>query len=285
MSPSRLTGIPPLSLSVSLSRPSIAITRCTRTSIDRSVDHTNRSHRTHHGQETRDPCAFCGRFTKNIAPCNAKPRYMLKFTRILGEDQRISVILYATLNPVSRVHFKPSLIGLGSNPGLSRGVGNTSVKGQSESDRGEQVRHTQTRSKSRRLARILNHDVYTNNDGETTVEEFLVLLLRIMRVPGSNPMPDPATRIATLYLITLQASVAMVLKITAYRHARTHPRLHCSLLILSHNNAFYTYSFFFHNIGLPHQRPSSSNGVVWSTRPTNTVGRLRLRQLATTLER
>jgi hypothetical protein len=129
------------------------------------------------------------------------------------EDKQISVILYATLNPVSRVYFKLSLIGLESNPSLCRGAGNTSVRavrirprmGTDTSTSGVQVCHTQTRSKLRRLAQKLNHDVYNNNDEKTTVAEFWTLLHRVMKVPGSNPVPDPATRNATVYLIARQA--------------------------------------------------------------------------------
>jgi len=89
-------------------------------------------------------------------------------------------------------------------------------------------------------------------------------------------------------LITMQTGVVTVLKITACRHTCKHSRLHYALLILPHQSA-YNYRFFFHKIGLSHQRPtSSSNGVGWSWRPTNSVGGggggLRLRQVATTLE-
>ena len=119
-----------------------------------------------------------------------------------------------------RARFKPSLIVLGSNPGLRRGPGNTSVRAVRHTS-GEQVRHTQTRSNFRRLAQKLNHNVYNNNDRETNVAEFSTLLLCIMRVLGSNLVPDPATRIATVYLITLQAGVTTVRRATASRHART----------------------------------------------------------------
>jgi len=103
----------------------------------------------------------------------------------------------------------------------------------------------------------LNHDIYNNHDRVTKGAEFLTLLLRIMRVPGSNLVPDPATGIAPVYLITMQAGVAKVFKITACRHTCKHSRFHYALLTLSHNSAFYNYRVIFHKIGLSHQRPTS----------------------------
>ena len=181
------------------------------------------------------------------------------------------------------------MIGLGRNPGLRRGTGNTSVRGVRVPPRlgtdteGEQFVTYRPR------AQKWNHNVYKNHDRETKVAEFLTLLLRIMRVPGSNLVPDPATRIATVYLITLQAGVATVLQIIACQHACKHSRLHYAL----HSSSFHTTvrttttnSSFIRSVCLTNERPtSSSNGVVWCSRPTETVGRLRLRKAATTLER